>query len=646
MGEVQKFNNTVLTDMGYQMLTSIASGDRKITYTKAEAYAQDVSSIPNEVLQGLTSLQGKQLSANLRVSNDNDNVVTITANFENKDLTSDAVFSSIGWFARLDADDAEQGITAKQEYLIGITPANSAQTLVTPPADRRASQAIILNLNMTLSDAAKVDMTVNDAGTVHFNQLDDQLAGYTLTSDLNKLLARKADLGLSYTKAELDAKLLYLSADTSGKVGADQVKALINGKANISEVYTKSQIDSNFSTRDAQINNATSLAKKAQETANTKADASNVYTKSQIDKDFSARDTQINTKANTSNVYTKSQIDSDFSTRDAQINNATSLAKQAQETANTKADASNVYTKQQTDGKLESLKGQATAYTDATVGKKFNAFNNQLAGYTPRSDLNKLLARKADLGLSYTKAELDAKLLGLSADTSGKVDVDQVKALINDKANISEVYTKNQIDSDFSTRDAQINNATNLAKQAQETANTKADASNVYTKQQTDGKLEQKITFVKCDSPQAAADASSKPADDGSIVIGIYDMNDGPSQAVVGDQKIDIEWLYNHLNDLQSTVNSGLAAKANQSDVNSGLDTKANQSDLDSTNSTVQSQANDIASLKAKLNDAVSQINYIKANYIEGQSFAKSQEAQATAWENANPQRIAFITDE
>ena len=620
MGEVQKFNNTVLTDMGYQMLTSIASGDRKITYTKAEAYAQDVSSIPNEVLQGLTSLQGKQLSANLRVSNDNDNVVTITANFENKDLTSDAVFSSIGWFARLDADDAEQGITAKQEYLIGITPANSAQTLVTPPADRRASQAIILNLNMTLSDAAKVDMTVNDAGTVHFNQLDDQLAGYTLTSDLNKLLARKADLGLSYTKAELDAKLLYLSADTSGKVGADQVKALINGKANISEVYTKSQIDSNFSTRDAQINNATSLAKKAQETANTKADASNVYTKSQIDKDFS--------------------------TRDAQINNATSLAKQAQETANTKADASNVYTKQQTDGKLESLKGQATAYTDATVGKKFNAFNNQLAGYTPRSDLNKLLARKADLGLSYTKAELDAKLLGLSADTSGKVDVDQVKALINDKANISEVYTKNQIDSDFSTRDIQINNATNLAKQAQETANTKADASNVYTKQQTDGKLEQKITFVKCDSPQAAADASSKPADDGSIVIGIYDMNDGPSQAVVGDQKIDIEWLYNHLNDLQSTVNSGLAAKANQSDVNSGLDTKANQSDLDSTNSTVQSQANDIASLKAKLNDAVSQINYIKANYIEGQSFAKSQEAQATAWENANPQRIAFITDE
>ena len=161
---------------------------------------------------------------------------------------------------------------------------------------------------------------------------------------------------------------------------------------------------------------------------------------------------------------------------------------------------------------------------------------------------------------------------------------------------------------------------------------TKANASDVYTKSQTDGKLGQKITFVKCDSPQAAYDASTKPAADGSIVFGIYDMNNEPSEAYVAGQKINIEWLYNHLTDLQSTVNSGLV-------------TKANQSDLNSTNATVESQASEIASLKTQLNDAVNQISYIKANYIEGRRFAKSQEAQATAWENENPQRIAFITD-
>ena len=272
MVEDTKFNNTILTNIGHQMLASIASGNRKITYTKAEAYTQDVSSISNETLQALTSLQGKELSANLLVSNDNGNVVTITANFENKSLTNDVVFNSIGWFAKLDTDDAEHGITANQEYLIGITPANGAQTLVAPPADQSASQAISLNLNMTLSDAANVNMTVSDAGTVHFNQLDDQLAKYTTTSDLTKLLAGKADLGLSYTKAELDAKLLNLTTDTNGKVSADQVQALISDKANISDVYTKSQIDSALSTRDAQIN--------------TKANISDVYTKSDVDNAF------------------------------------------------------------------------------------------------------------------------------------------------------------------------------------------------------------------------------------------------------------------------------------------------------------------------------------------------------------------------
>ena len=34
MVEDTKFNNTILTNIGHQMLASIASGNRKITYTK------------------------------------------------------------------------------------------------------------------------------------------------------------------------------------------------------------------------------------------------------------------------------------------------------------------------------------------------------------------------------------------------------------------------------------------------------------------------------------------------------------------------------------------------------------------------------------------------------------------------------------
>lgn len=89
---------------------------------------------------------------------------------------------------------------------------------------------------------------------------------------------------------------------------------------------------------------------------------------------------------------------------------------------------------------------------------------------------------------------------------------------------------------------------------------------------------------------------------------------------------------------------------AKTADVNNALsrvndDLATSHSDITALQSTVTSQAQEIASLKVQLNDAVNQINYIKANYIEGKRFAKADESQATAWEKENSQRIAFITD-
>lgn len=88
-----------------------------------------------------------------------------------------------------------------------------------------------------------------------------------------------------------------------------------------------------------------------------------------------------------------------------------------------------------------------------------------------------------------------------------------------------------------------------------------------YTKSETTQKLATKLSFVKCDSPQAAYDASKKLADDGSIQIGIYDMNDGATSAVIGDKTVTIETLYNALNSLTTTTNSSLTDL--QSQINS-----------------------------------------------------------------------------
>ena len=79
-----------------------------------------------------------------------------------------------------------------------------------------------------------------------------------------------------------------------------------------------------------------------------------------------------------------------------------------------------------------------------------------------------------------------------------------------------------------------------------------------FTKSETTQKLAAKLSFVKCDSPQAAYDASKKPASDGSMVIGIYDPNDGPTSAVIGDKTVTISTLNDAITTLQTQV-SGLA---------------------------------------------------------------------------------------
>lgn len=94
-----------------------------------------------------------------------------------------------------------------------------------------------------------------------------------------------------------------------------------------------------------------------------------------------------------------------------------------------------------------------------------------------------------------------------------------------------------------------------------------------FTKSETTQKLATKLSFVKCDSPQAAYDASKKLADDGSLVIGIYDPDDGPTSAVIGDKTVTITSLYESLQSLQTQA-SGLAS------LQSVVDGKANTADV------------------------------------------------------------------
>ncbi|CAL5977906.1 Conserved_hypothetical protein [Hexamita inflata] len=157
-----------------------------------------------------------------------------------------------------------------------------------------------------------------------------------INTNLLQLGSTKADISDTYSKSEIDTQ--QLAQDN-----------LIKTKSNISDVYTKSEIISKYYDKidsdtlfqlktdsDIALNNMMSLISNLDET---KVNISDVYTKPQIDKKsediYVFIDTLISTKANISDVYTKTQIDSQQQTQDTIIA--------------TKANTSDVYTKSQID---------------------------------------------------------------------------------------------------------------------------------------------------------------------------------------------------------------------------------------------------------------------------------------------------------
>lgn len=141
----------------------------------------------------------------------------------------------------------------------------------------------------------------------------------------------------------------------------------------------------------------------------------------------------------------------------------------------------------------------AISKIDFTPYAKTADVDSKLQSYTNTADLTKLLDVKANAVDVYSKTELDKKLLALSTDTDGKVNVDQVSSMIankvdksdlasdlkavNDsiatKANSSDVNTALAKKDDTTDVDAKIKTVTDLA-------NTKANANDVYNRSDVD----------------------------------------------------------------------------------------------------------------------------------------------------------------
>lgn len=233
------------------------------------------------------------------------------------------------------------------------------------------------------------------------------------------------------------------------------------------------------------------------------------------------------------------------------------------------ADYQNKYNKLATDwaNELKTISDKATADINGQYAQKLKDLQADYSNWKTKTvaDFNATVDPiKKSIQQNASNVDAVTKKVNDTVASMDKLkqDFDQIdftKFVTGEQ--IKNYYTKIEVDSKLATAGA-VKTVDGINPDSK--GNVQTDH---YTKSEADQKLSQKITFVKCDSPQAAYDASKKLADDGSIQIGIYDMNDGATSAVIGDKTVTIETLYNALNSLTTTtneLNSSLATKTNE----------------------------------------------------------------------------------
>lgn len=513
-----KFLKTVFTDKGKQILF----GSGNVTYTKAELYSQDTSNLTSDEIKALTSLSGVLLSTGAGVTSESKNTVSVHAVFSNRGLTDDISFKTVGWFAKAgngaetliavspldgsktlpagapdlsnNAIDLTLNISIGDATTVNVsiipsdvvkpTDLENLRTLLAGKIDTKADKATVesdlatkansVDLNKTNAEVAKkadsenvvtqLDTKADKTDVASsVKQLQDSIAtkadAKTVNDAISKIdftpYAKMVDV---YSKAELDKKLLALSTDTDGKVNADQVATMIEGKANKTDV-------------DAKIKAVTDLA---------------------------------NTKVDASDVYTKKTVDDAFSTRDSNITNAANLAKQASQNIDSTL-VNSYFRKQGMDANGNLVEIKSTGVKVNSGGYAFDIWNNdwtasklkeiinqvaslnsswQVRSYSNAVNLNDLWTA---WGISYlinsnntnTPSFISDKrgtLFTFSFDGNGKWQLFAgcIKGLAyRSYLNDGDTWHKLADDTDISDLQSKIANAQNTATQANNNANTR-----------------------------------------------------------------------------------------------------------------------------------------------------------------------------
>lgn len=174
-----KLRATILTNAGRETFLQISNGTGTLVYTRAVLSSQSMNDsngtpLANEIIASYSSLPDDLKDGKLQLLPVTDNQFELIANFDNKNQQSDISFSAIGWYARIDTQNASGQTVNGQEVLIAISPTtNDSEILAAGSPDGLSTQVISAALDITIGNAANINMQVNDISYITRAELND-----------------------------------------------------------------------------------------------------------------------------------------------------------------------------------------------------------------------------------------------------------------------------------------------------------------------------------------------------------------------------------------------------------------------------------------------------------------------------------------
>ena len=504
--------------------------------------------------------------------------------------------------------------------------------------------------NRDATIATKADKAVVDAeiAKIDFTPYAKTVDVDTKIKDVSDVVATKVDTDYSYSKAELDKKLLALTTDTNGKVNATQVADMITGKAD------KADVDKSI--------------KAVNDLLATKADQATTYTKTDVDKLLGAKD--------------------DVTDVDAKIKTVTDLAntKASQDSLNklsqavdTKADKATVdaqiaeidfskikFRKQYLDGQgqTQDHTWKATKNTDGTytidlynddwTASKVHGLLAQLPTKADQSNVNSQVQDAKNAATSRAdnlQTQINARLSLAGGNMNQRSTINWIGGGINDRtgnlgglqwsggtdsaAIFADQDANDNLDLVFKLGDDDSNHFSFRNAAGQEKAAILANGQiNSPTIQDLYNKLAQyTVDYNNNYVHDTTIDFNSYLHETRTIKVANVKANNGPlaNTATIWGWLTTYHWDDNSVTQEYRDAGGEVFWRATNASASRQWTWHkyAKQEDIDNQ--------------QRQINDLINNINYIKDNYVEGRRFPASQEAQAEAWENEKPTRLAMI---